>query len=91
MILAAVLLMTVLFQAMGKAKKAFCLSISRQGAVFIVMLAAGAADAINMDGGGSATLAWWDAEKRETVIPNRHGPRFLGYRPVAMNLGFYYE
>ena len=56
-----------------------------------LMLAAGAADAINMDGGGSATLAWWDAEKRETVIPNRHGLKFLGYRPVAMNLGFYYE
>ena len=56
-----------------------------------LLLDAGAFDAINMDGGGSATLAWWDAEKRETVIPNRHGPRFLGYRPVAMNLGFYYE
>ena len=56
-----------------------------------LMLAAGAADAINMDGGGSATLAWWDAERQETVIPNRHGPRFLGYRPVAMNLGFYFE
>ena len=56
-----------------------------------LMLAAGAADAINMDGGGSATLAWWDAEKKKTVIPNRHGPKFFGYRPVAMNLGFYFE
>ena len=55
------------------------------------LFAAGWSDAIMMDGGGSATLAWWDAEKRETVIPNRHGLRFLGYRPVAMNLGFYYE
>lgn len=56
-----------------------------------LMLAAGAADAINMDGGGSATLAWWDAEKGKPVIPNRHGPRFFGYRPVAMNLGFFFE
>ena len=55
-----------------------------------LMLAAGAADAINMDGGGSATLAWWDAEKKKTVIPNRHG-LFFGYRPVAMNLGFFFE
>ena len=32
------LLMTVLFQAMGKAGRAFCLSVSRQGVVFILML-----------------------------------------------------
>ena len=56
-----------------------------------LMLAAGASDAINMDGGGSSTLAWWDAGKKTTVIPNRHGLSFHGYRPVAMNLGFYYE
>ena len=55
-----------------------------------LMLAAGASDAINMDGGGSATLTWWDAEKNTTVIPNRHGFKFHGYRPVALNLGFYF-
>ena len=55
-----------------------------------LMLAAGASDAINMDGGGSSTLAWWDAEKKATVIPNRHGSKFHGYRPVALNLGFYF-
>ena len=56
-----------------------------------LLRAAGASDAINMDGGGSATLAWWNAEKKKTIIPNKHGLRFFGYRPVAMNLGFYFE
>ena len=31
-----------------------------------------------------------DAEKKTTVIPNRHGFKFRGYRPVALNLGFYF-
>ena len=56
-----------------------------------VLKAAGASDAINMDGGGSSTLAWWDEEKRKTVIPNRHEPSRLVYRPVAISLGFYFE
>ena len=37
-----------------------------------VMKAAGASDAINMDGGGSSTLVFWDEEKKSAVIPNRH-------------------
>ena len=37
------------------------------------------------------TYDLWDAEKGKPVIPNRHGPRFFGYRPVAMNLGFFFE
>ena len=53
-----------------------------------LLKAAGAVDAINMDGGGSATLVWWDEQKKSPVIPHHHGSRF--YRPVAMNLGFYF-
>ena len=54
-----------------------------------ILKAAGAVDAINMDGGGSATLVWWDEEKKSPVVPNHH--LFWNYRPVAMNLGFYFE
>ena len=56
-----------------------------------VLKAAGAADAINMDGGGSATLVFWDGTKRKSVIPNRHDSRRNKYRPVAANMGFYLE
>ena len=56
-----------------------------------VMKAAGASDAINMDGGGSSTLVFWDEEKKSAVIPNRHDAKRQSYRPVAINLGFYFE
>ena len=54
-----------------------------------ILKAAGAADAINMDGGGSATLVWWDEKKKSPVVPNHH--LFWSYRPVAMSLGFYFN
>ncbi|MBO7685934.1 MAG: phosphodiester glycosidase family protein, partial [Kiritimatiellae bacterium] len=44
-----------------------------------ILKAAGAADAINMDGGGSATLAWWDEQKKSPVVPNHH--LLWSYRP----------
>ena len=49
---------------------------------------AGAYDAINMDGGGSATLCYWDEKKGEPVTVNRHDKS--GYqRPVGSNLGIW--
>ena len=56
-----------------------------------VLKAAGASDALNMDGGGSATIVLWDGAKQESVIPNRHNPKREGYRAVAANLGIYFE
>ena len=55
-----------------------------------IMKAAGASDAINMDGGGSSTFAWWNESTQAVFIPNRHNALFRNYRPVAMNLGFYF-
>ena len=48
---------------------------------------AGAADAINMDGGGSSTLAYWDAAKGEVAISNRHDGKGRNYRDVAASIG----
>jgi len=49
---------------------------------------AGACDAINMDGGGSTTLCYWDAKTRKPVVVNRHTAD--GYqRPVGSNIGIY--
>ncbi len=47
---------------------------------------AGAGDGINMDGGGSTTLYYWDAEKSAPVTLNRHNQD--GYeRTVATSIG----
>lgn len=56
-----------------------------------ILRAAGADDAVNMDGGGSSTIALWDGSKNETVIPNRHDAQRKNYRAVAANIGFYFE
>lgn len=56
-----------------------------------ILRAAGADDAVNMDGGGSSTIALWDGSKNETVIPNRHDAQRKNYRAVAANMGFYFE
>ena len=55
-----------------------------------ILKAAGAVDAINMDGGGSSTFAWWNDATKSVYIPNRHDAAYRRYRPVAMNLGFYF-
>ena len=51
-----------------------------------LLLEAGAYDAINLDGGGSATLCGWDRRKKQPFALNRHTAD--GYlRPVASNVG----
>ena len=51
-----------------------------------IILSAGASDSINMDGGGSTTMIYWDQLKRKPVMVNRQSA--LGYmRPVATSLG----
>lgn len=51
-----------------------------------LLLEAGAWDAINMDGGGSTTMCYWDRRKKKPVMVNHQGKG--GYmRPVASNLG----
>ena len=51
-----------------------------------ILLAAGAWDVINMDGGGSATLCCWDKRKKRPKALNRHSAN--GYlRPVGSNVG----
>lgn len=56
----------------------------------LLLKAAGASDAINVDGGGSSTLVRWDGEKGEAVVDNRHDPSRRYYRNVAVNLGFWF-
>ena len=51
-----------------------------------ILLDAGAWDVINMDGGGSATLCYWDKKKKQPIVLNRHNAK--GYlRPVGSNVG----
>ena len=53
-----------------------------------LMKLAGAWDVIDMDGGGSATLCWWDETKNTPVVVNRHSAN--GYtRSTGMNIGIY--
>ncbi len=53
-----------------------------------IMKQAGAWDVIDMDGGGSATLCWWEKSKNAPVVVNRQSSG--GYtRPTGMNIGFY--
>ena len=55
-----------------------------------ILLEAGAWDVINMDGGGSATLCYWDSKKRRPMVLNRHNA--AGYlRPVGSNVGVIIE
>jgi hypothetical protein len=49
------------------------------------LLEAGADDVINMDGGGSTTMCYWDRRKNRPVMVNHQGHGFI--RPVANNLG----
>ena len=55
----------------------------------LLLKAAGAADAINVDGGGSSTLVRYDAASGGVVVDNRHEPSRRHYRNVAASLGFY--
>ena len=55
----------------------------------LLLKAAGASDAINVDGGGSSTLVRCDAASGVVVVDNRHEPSRIYYRNVAASLGFY--
>ena len=50
-----------------------------------LLLAAGASDAINMDGGGSSTLIYWDPAKKEMVSLCSH--KWKSERVVGSNIG----
>jgi len=50
------------------------------------LLEAGASDVINMDGGGSTTMCYWNRRKKEPIMVNRQGGGSY-MRPVANNLG----
>jgi len=56
-----------------------------------LLKAAGASDAINMDGGGSSTLVRYDQKSGSVVIDNRHDKNRRNYRKVAVSLGFYLQ
>ena len=55
----------------------------------LLLKAAGASDAINVDGGGSSTLVRYDADRGVVVVDNRHEPSRRYYRNVAASIGFY--
>ena len=51
-----------------------------------IIIAAGASDALNMDGGGSTTMLYWDTVQNKPIMVNRQSA--MGYmRPVATSLG----
>lgn len=54
-----------------------------------MMLRLGAADAINMDGGGSTTLMYWDEASDMPVTCNRPAAASDLQRPCALNIGIY--
>lgn len=49
------------------------------------LLEAGASDVINMDGGGSTTMCYWDRRRKRPVTVNHQERGYM--RPVANNLG----
>ena len=55
-----------------------------------LLKAAGASDAINVDGGGSSTLVRYEADRGVVVVDNRHEPSRRYYRNVAASIGFYF-
>ena len=56
----------------------------------LLLKAAGAHDAINVDGGGSSTLVRFDKASGAVVVDNRHDPNRRHYRNVAVSIGFYF-
>lgn len=54
-----------------------------------IMADAGASDAVNMDGGGSTTLLYWDGEK--PVMANRHNASRNLVRKNGANIAVYLE
>ena len=56
-----------------------------------ILLEAGASEGINMDGGGSTTLVYFDQRKKKPVVLNRHDPKGSYYRTVASSIGIYID
>ena len=56
-----------------------------------ILSAAGAVNGINVDGGGSTTLAYWDDAAQKPFVMNRHDPNKGYYRPVALSVGVILE
>lgn len=54
-----------------------------------ILLAAGASDVLNMDGGGSTSLVVYDGKTKKPRMLNRH--RRGGMRNVALNLGITFD
>ena len=54
-----------------------------------LMSDAGASDVVNMDGGGSSTLVYWDGEK--PVMVNRHDEKKANRRKNGTNIAIYLE
>ena len=57
--------------------------------LFNIFTRLGAYDVIDMDGGGSATMCFWDERQNAPRIFNMHDYNRRYYRPVGMNLGIY--
>ena len=55
------------------------------------LLDAGAWNAVNMDGGGSTTLIYWDAKASKPVMLNRHCANGGYQRPNAVNVAVWLE
>ena len=55
-----------------------------------IFLEAGAAEAINLDGGGSTTLCYWDQSRNKPVVLSHATSQDGSCRPVAMSIGIYF-
>lgn len=55
------------------------------------LLDAGAWNAVNMDGGGSTTLLYWDAKAEKPVMLNRHSANGTYQRPNAVNVAVWLD
>ncbi|MBR6470176.1 MAG: phosphodiester glycosidase family protein [Victivallales bacterium] len=55
-----------------------------------LLLEAGACEAINMDGGGSTTLCYWDQTKQQPVVLSHATSQDKAYRPNGFNVGIYF-
>ena len=55
-----------------------------------IFLEAGAYEAINLDGGGSTTLCYWDQSRNKPVVLSHATSQNGKCRPVAMSIGIYF-
>ena len=55
-----------------------------------IFLEAGATEAINLDGGGSTTLCYWNQNRNKPVVLSHATSQDGSCRPVAMSIGIYF-